>query len=249
MISTAWSTEQMIDRWEDRRTIQNLMSKYTYHFLLKKEKDIFNTFWSKTAHEPSLGLNNGYYLGQEAIEGYYDALHRKTLLTTRLLKEKFPEKLGEKSDEELYGVGVICFKPLDTSVIEIAGDGLTAKGMWYCRGSCADLTPGGPLSYWTFGCYAVDFVKEGEEWKIWHMLYLEDINHPCGASWANKPWEYPEAEEFAEMKAFAMPEPNVPRTLREYYHTERPFSKLPDAPEPYTHFGETFSYGYEKGGE
>lgn len=247
MISAVWSTEQLVDRWEDRRTIQNMMSKYTYHFLLKKEKDIFDTFWSNTALNPSLGLNNGYYLGQESIRDYYDALHKKTLLTTRLLKEKFPEKLKEKSDEELYGVGVIQFKPLDTSVIEIAGDGRTAKGMWYCRGSYADLMAGGPLSFWTFGCYAVDFVKEGESWKIWHMLYLEDINHPCGTSWADKPEEYPEVPEFTEMKDFVMPKPNVPCVLRELYHTERAFSPLPCAPEPYARFTETFSYGYQKG--
>lgn len=249
MTKSVLSTEQMISRWEERRSIHNLMGKYTYHFLLKKEKDIFDTFWSKTAHNPSLGLNNGYYLGADAIEGYFDAMHQKTLLTSRLFKKNFPEKLDKLTDGELYGVGIICFKPLDTPVIEIAGDGQTAKGMWYCRGSYADLTPSGPLSYWTFGCYAVDFIKEGEDWKIWHMLYLEDINHPCGTSWADKPGEYPEVPEFAEMKAFIMPVPNISRTLREYYHTERPFARLPDVPEPYSRFDETFSYGYERGGE
>lgn len=237
-----FNTEQLVDRWEDQRELKNLMGKYAMSLLLKKENTVFETFWS-TRDDICYGVNNGWYNGREAIAGYYAAIAEGTALKAEIFKKAFADKLEGKTDEEIYGMGALTVKPMGTPVIEVATDGKTAKGLWYAQGSYCDVTPSGPVAFWTFETFAVDFIREGDQWKIWHMLNTKDVDHPCGQSWTEPVKPYPEAEDFAALKEFKMPEPNVPDTLRELYSPMRPFTKLPPFPEAYDSFEETFSYG------
>ena len=217
--------------------------KYSYYFLVRFERKIFADFWS-ARDDIALGVNEGWYLGGD-VEIYYDALHRHNILRSDLLKWAFPAELGEKTDEEVYGVGMLDMRPLDTCVIEIAEDQKTARGMWYDRGSYSDITEEGPISYWVFGCYAVDFVKEDDGWKIWHMQYLRDVDFPTGSNWTKEPKKFPVIPFFAENCRFDMPQPTICEPLRELYHIDRPFSPWPELPAPYVSFGEMSGYGPE----
>jgi hypothetical protein len=239
-----FTTEQLLTRFEDRREIINLMARYAADYLLKKERTMFANYWS-TREDVTRGVNDGYYVGAQAVAGYYAALDAKNALVAKLIQKKFPEQLGQVPDEKLYGVGTIGYKPLDTGVIEIAADGQTAKGIWCLRGSYSDLTVQGVVSYWVWGWIACDFVWEDEAWKIWHMQEVYDINNPCGTSWAAGPADpgYPEEPVFAPMADFHMPEPNLKKPLRAYYTTTRPATPSPEVPQPYETFDETFSYG------
>lgn len=243
MIKTNYSAEQLVSRWEDRREIKNLMGKYAYCILLKKESEIFDMLWSQEQPDICLGFNKGYYTGKAAVARYYESIHKNNLLKASVLKKVFPEQLGGKTDEELYGIGDFEYVPLSTPVIELAEDGKTAKGIWYSQGTYADVGTSGPVSYWTWRCYAIDFIKEDGEWRIWHLLSVEDINHPAGQNWTKEPEPYPELPEFAELSAVFIPEPTVPEAVRELYYPGRPFAKQPKLPEPYETFGDTFSYG------
>ena len=184
-------------------------------------------------------------MGEEAVRGYYDALHRKTLLRTALIRQDFAEKADERnlSEEALYGCGILEHKPLGNQIIEIAADGLTAKGFWYVVGKEDAYGICGPLSYWTFGMYGVDFVWEDGQWRIWHLLYTEDIHTPCGESWAESPRERPKMELYRPLEEFSMPAYTEPEENRRHYTPDRPFTKTIPLPEPYDTFTETFSYG------
>ena len=234
--------EELLTRWEARRELQNIMGKLTQSYLMMEEAQIYSRWWSQQ-EDVCLGVNTGWYSGAAAVKGYYDALGEKIALASRILQKAFPEKLAGKSDEELYGVGQLGVKPVDTFIIEIAGDGQTAKGIWSLHGTYADMTPSGPVSYWDWGYYCVDFRLEDEGWKIWHMQYLTDINNPTGGDWAAEPLTFPEDPNFAPLKDFQFPQPNIPATLRENYYPGRPFTESPPLPEPYETFAETFSYG------
>lgn len=240
------TSEQMVGIWEDQRELKNLMGKICYTFLLKKEKEMTDSFWSRRP-DICLGTNDGYYDGAEAVRGYYDAVHQHTVEATAFLKRAFPDRMGALSEEEQFGAGSMDVKPMDTAVIEIAGDGETAKGIWYSRGTYNDLTPQGPLSFWSLGVFACDFVREDGQWKVWHMLHLTDIEVPGGRSWGDPaPEPYPDLPEFAGAQPFTPPAPNRPCKLRETYYPGRPFAPLPDLPVPYETFAETFSYGCDK---
>ena len=237
-----FTPEELLTRWEDRREIQNVMGKVSQSYLMMEEAAVYDRFWSKR-EDVALGVNEGWYAGAEAVKGYYDALGEKIRLASDLIAAAFPEKLGGKTREELYGVGQLGVKPIDTFIIEIAGDGQTAKGLWSLHGTYADITPSGPVSYWDWGYWCVDFVKEPEGWKIWHFQDLKDINNPTGGDWAEAPLTFPEEPAFAAMKDFAFPAPNVPAELRKAYYPGRPFTETPPLPEPYDTFADTFSYG------
>lgn len=242
MVRKDFTPEELLSRWEARREIQNIMGKLSQSYLMMEEAQIYERWWSRR-EDVCLGVNSGWYNGADAVKGYYDALGGKIALASDIIAKTFPEKLAGKTKEELYGVGQIGIKPIDTFIIEIAGDGQTAKGIWSLHGTYADITPSGPVSYWDWGYYCVDFVCEDSAWKIWHMMDLKDINNPTGGDWTEEPLSFPEDANFAPMKDFVFPQPNVPAVLREEYYVGRPFTETPPLPVPYETFAETFSYG------
>ena len=239
-----FTTEQLVTRWEDQRALKNLMGKYANLVLLNREGEIYDAFWS-TREDVCLGQNDGWYIGKAAVGGYYDACRARNALVASLLQKRFPERLGAMSEEEIYGIGPFKVRPMSCPIIEVAGDGKTAKGLWCCQGAYNDVEACGPRAHWTWGWFAVDFVKEAAGWRIWHMQYLNDVDCTCGSSWGKPEPVYPELPEFAPLKDFAYPAYTRAEKLREIYYPERPVTEAPRMPEPYDTFAETFSYGAE----
>ena len=75
--------------------------KYMFTTMICKDADVAARFWSKKAPEPALGLNDGWYVGLDAIDGYYQAISANTAVRSKAIQARFPEKLGSKTDEEL----------------------------------------------------------------------------------------------------------------------------------------------------
>lgn len=130
-------------------------------------------------------------------------------------------------------------------MIEVAEDGETAKGLWFCLGCNAEVTTRGPEASWTWGYFAGDFVYENDDWRIWHLQYLNDIDSLCGQSWGKEVTPYPEEDAFAPLGQFEMPPYTVAETVRPLYRVDRPLTLTPRIPEPYDTFANTFSYGKE----
>ena len=239
-----FNTEELVGRFEDRREVKNLAGKYVMSLLLKKEPTILSDLWSQR-EDISLGVNGGYYAGRKALEEYYASIDAATKKKAQVLKKVFPEDLGEYSDEKLYGRGPMEIRSLDNAIIEIADDGETAKAFFYVFGLVTDISTRGAVSNWVLGSICFDFIREGEAFKIWHVLYLEDVNTPAGQKWCDgKALDaFPEMPEFADMAGVETSQPNQASPLRTLYSGSRPFTKLPKVPEPYDTFENTFSYG------
>ena len=236
--------EFLVERWEDQRTIKNLMGKYVNSLLLNRQGEIFDAFWSGLP-DVCLTFNDGSYVGQDAVAGYFAAVVERNRLSAALLQQRLPEKLGGKTEEEIYGIGPFHVKPLTAPVIEVAEDGETAKGLWFCLGCDAEVTGAGPEASWTWGYFAGDFVYEDDDWKIWHLQYLNDVDSLCGQSWGRAVTPYPQLPEFAPLNDFKLPAYTVPGTVRALYTPQRPQLETPRIPEPYDTFANTFSYGTE----
>lgn len=237
----SFTTEELADRWYDRREIMNLAGKYVTALLLKQEGSLFDRFWTKNP-DSSLSFNDGSYLGPAAIRDYYAFRAESAALQSRLLGQMFPDRLGALTEEERFGAGQLQALPITTPVIEIAGDGETAKGLWHIQGAENGLTPAGPLSFWALGFLAIDFLKQEENWKLWHVFHAEDIHAPMGEHWLR-----PERREpipgFEALTALSAPAYSITRQNHIAYNPERPFTPPPMPPEAYEHFAETFSYG------
>ena len=106
-----------------------------------------------------------------------------------------------------------------------------------CREAC------GPRARWTLGWFAVDFVREDDGWKIWHMQYLYDILRLQGDKWYGEEKKVDARPEFQGIEDVKLLPPTKPEKLRALYNADRPFAGAPRRPEPYHTFAETFSYG------
>lgn len=234
--------DDMLERLEWRRDIRNLMGRISADYSVREEGAIYDRYWSHR-EDVSLGINEGWYTGSEAVAGYYKALDDEITLSAKCVQKDFPEKLGDMSDEELKGVGAISYIPFDSQVIEIADDGQTAKALFNIRGSYNRITVSGPIAYWLFGWAAADFVMEEGQWKIWHMQWLRNVEVQCGTPFGQEPEKFPKISAYADMASFRMPEPTVKTVLAQPYCPDRPFTRSPKVPEPYETFAGTFSYG------
>ena len=237
-----FTTEQLTQRWEDQRALKNLMGKYANCLILNREQDIFDLFWT-SGDDICLSFNDGAYVGTEAVEAYYAACCERNKLVARLLQKRFPEQLGGKSEDEIYGVGPFKAEPLTSFYMQEAEDGETAKAIWMVEGSITDITEKGPVTNWSWGYYCADFVREDGHMKLWHVLRVEDVHCPNGVDWGMPENNFPELPEFSELKEIKLPEPTVKETVYETYSASRGPAKPPRVPEPYKTFAETFSYG------
>lgn len=234
--------QELLDRLEWRREIRNIMGRISHDYAVKQEAEIYNRYFSRR-EDVCLGLNNGYYKGADAVSGYYKALDEEIALGSRLLQEMFPDELGDKTAEEVYGVGMISYVPFESQVIEIADDGQSAKGIWNVRGSTCRLTEAGPVANWIFGWAAADFVLEDGQWKILNLLLIYNIDHQCGVGFCEDEKVFEPVPELAPMADFHLPEPNFPGTVFQTFCPDRPKAVSPRCPEPYDTLANTFSYG------
>ena len=236
-----YSTLQLTERFEDRREIKNVMGKYVESCLLNRENTLVDTLFC-SRDDISIGFNNGYYVGRQAVKEYFDAVCDATMKKSKCLQKIFPEQLGKLSDEELYGVGPFKAEPLNSCYVQIADDMQTAKAIWMIEGSITDITTRGPITNWAWGYYCADFIKEGDQMKLWHVLHVEDTHCPNGVNWGMPENPYPELPEFAELADIKLPEPTHPQKVYEHFSVDR-VNMTPRIPEPYKTFAETFSYG------
>ena len=142
----AWTPEQLAQRVEDLRAIQNVMGKQTFLMCYKRWSDLWETLWCKQAPEPSLTLNEGKYVGYDAIRSYLvDYQEALVKQADAVMRKKYPELEGN-TPEETWGVGSNSVMNNDTCVLELAGDGQTAKGIWYSKGELTEVTDDGPAA-------------------------------------------------------------------------------------------------------
>ena len=233
---------ELLERLEWRREIRNVMGRISHDYAVKQEAQIYHRYFSRR-EDVCLGLNDGYYKGKEAVADYYAALDEEIRVSSALIQNLFPQELGNKTQEEIYGVGLISYVPFESQVIEIADDGQSAKGIWNVRGSTSRLTIAGPVANWIFGWAAVDFVREKGEWRILNLLLLFNVDHQCGVGFCEKGKAFEDVPGLEDMSRVVIPGPNVPLTLMEHFHPLREKTVSPRCPEPYETFSKTFSYG------
>lgn len=238
------TAEEKLSRWEDVREIKNLVGRMSTDYVLKEERGMADAYWADR-EDICLGVNEGYFVGPQEVRRYYAGEEARIAAESAIIQAAFPQELGDKTTKEVHGVGMMDYKPVDTAVIEVAGDRETAKGLWIIRGSHSQVSTGGPIAYWEWSWLAIDFVRTQEGWKIWHQLYLKEIDRPCGYPLVGPEHQFPPRPEFAAAAEITLPRPTVEVCLREPYSASRPFARSPWIPVPYETFGDTFSYGME----
>lgn len=171
--------EQILRIW-DIEEIKALMHRRVFLQTADKRREELATMWvtdpqkRKTA---SWGSNWGYYVGMDEIEKYYVTAHNDAL----------NEQKKATGAAEL-NVGNMYAHPLSTGLVELSEDGATAKGLWYSIGNEAMALPDGTAQVqWMLGKVAADFVREGDGWKIWHIVISTDVDCEAGKDYGDYP--------------------------------------------------------------
>lgn len=172
------NTESRLARLEARAELENLMGKYCHLLFAGEGGRIMDELWA-SGNGVSIEIGaSGRYVSREKVATYYEKDHIEGAFTLLL--------------------------PV-TPVIETAGDGQSAKGLWFVAGlesDAGDLGGGAPAdeerralftSKTPEGCayraectvqkLAADFILEGGEWKILHLHQYDGLRFPCGSDW------------------------------------------------------------------
>ena len=198
---------KMAQKALDQQAIQNVMSRHVmYHCYGLHEDEVVNLWVNEPENRAtaSFGQNQGYMVGWQAIwDGYVISHDSSWLSSAKSYCERKGIDISGMTDEEILdmygGVGQFLMHFTTTQIIEVAEDGKTAKCFWYSPGMVAE-TGGNPSSIWE--AYCVDMVKEGNEWKIWHLhMYTDftgsfwiDLNGSGDSSGESAEGEAPEGE-------------------------------------------------------
>ena len=84
-----YTAEQLADRWLDLREIQNLVGRYAYDELFKRQGTMYATYWTRKC-EPEYITNAGCYKGADAVKGYFAAYAQNTEIASAHIQKLFP---------------------------------------------------------------------------------------------------------------------------------------------------------------
>ena len=211
MSNRTYTDDELIRRVWDVEEIKKLANKRVFYQINGwREKELDELWTADHGDTAAFGENTGYYVGLDSIRKWYTA--------------------GQG------GVGTLYQHPISTCLVELAGDGKTAKGLWYCIGQ--ETVPGKAI--WVTGKVAMDFVKEGGAWKIWHVVEANDLSGEAGANYSEgSPYWEPDTDPV--VKAFGTPD------VAELLHDPNFnwWDNYPAMPQPYETWSDDISYGPE----
>lgn len=196
--------EHELGRTQAARDIQNLMGRYTINFSPKYMHRALD-FYALDRPDVSVEIaDRGVYVGAQAL--------------TKLFGAQFAMDLK----------GNLLVHYLATVMIEVARDGQSARGVFRSPGIEAVVPPGGgkPVALWSFGTYAVDFIKQGQQWKILHLQWFRTIKCTYADGWV---------DDLSMTYTGKLPDsPEIlPTTFHNPYTPDNVQVPIPPAPPPY----------------
>ena len=215
MFRTNYTDEELIARVWDVEEIKKLVYKRSVYIANDWRARELDELWVREPdHQETaaFGKNIGWYVGMDNIRAWYDKRH---------------------------GDGYMAFHPATTGLVELAGDGKTAKGLFYSIANETEPNGDGTAkALWMPEKLAFDFIKEGDEWKIWHLVAAVDLVSEAGTDYSEQD-PYPDYEK--DLADFGEP------TVKQLIHdgTFNWWDDYPAMPEPYETWSDDISYGPE----
>lgn len=205
--------------------IKDLMSRRAMYSANEERARELDELWvssPENAATAAFGRNYGYYTGMDAIRGYYVDTHEKALAA-----------LGGRGYMECHAVS--------TPYVELAGDGRSARGLWYSIGQETYPGPDGRIqALWVNDKIAADFLLEDDGWKIWRLVLSNDVWHPAGVPMGAMPDKLPEEMDWIRREFGA---PTVPMKVHDPLYLWS--DDFPAMPKPYETIDAAHSYGPE----
>lgn len=242
-------------RARDTQEIQNVMSRRAMlHSIGHNEEEL--ALWSHRS-DIRWAQNSGCWVGED-YKKYYVTLNFQMQKAQLTAMAKANPAIADDFERNRY-IGSSVYHLLTTPIIEIAGDGASAKGFWYTPGvilSSTDGRKGEGMNMWER--YGVDFIREDGQWRILHIEVITDFAYPFGGTLdtpvpgAPPPPGAADASKSGTENAgrapgpgaegLVVPGPTVAKTMGDSYTPLRVPRLTPRLPVPYRTLGETFEY-------
>lgn len=185
-----------------------------------------------------------HYYGQLHITGTMEQFSRRSDVSLEIGEEGIYE--GYDTIERYFGFmpklakkpGIMIYHYVDTPVVELAGDGKTAK--LTCLAPGLDAAAKALVQNWIYGKYHVDLIKEDGVWKLWHVQWFRTFECAMTAGWLkeqtahDKELTHPELADVYE--GLPKPEPgSYPEDWKypKHFDTTKVNYLMPEPPEAY----------------
>ena len=248
--------EQKVQKAIDIQEVANLMARKEYYHSAQHNLQELDELWVQGVPDAVFAQNQGYYVGMDTIKKYYGLMNQQVqALQLKEARKAYPEIPDSPAS---WGVGMYIIHSLTTPIIEIAGDGKTAKAAWYSPGLIIGPPEAGKpqTATWLWERYGVDFLKQNDVWKVWHAHVYTDIAAPQAEDMAQAMIAAGK-KEAAPVGSEGSTGAQVQKLMAgaQAAFTQGPGYKqwspktvpviAPRLPVPYYTFSETFSYGKE----
>ena len=142
-------------------------------------------------------------------------------------------------------VGVQFERNLTSPQVVVAGDGMSARGVWEVVGHDTEARnkengsrDGNPAVLWNWGAIRADFLKIDGEWKIWHYHYYQRLSAPFYRSWVDcaddrSPAYTGPYKDRPSFDGQYLPEPDAPSAYHNAYSLKTVQVPYPPCPESY----------------
>lgn len=223
----------MMQRSQDLNEVQNVVSKMAYLYEAGMYEERLKYIARKT---PGVTIEIGARGVFEGLEGA-----RRVLVDVEKSFEKSHAEGMRKAYPNLKfesdHAGMFESELIGTPVIEVAGDGKTARGEWLSlmiSGKTHAEDPK-PQAQWIWWKTSIDFVKEDGEWRIWHMLKNPYFATPYTQDWVEHSLTLPPVPPPGTQKGIpGHGSPDRPTTkYYDSYRITREPRLQPNPPEPY----------------
>lgn len=235
-----YTDEQILFRAWDREVMQDMVGRFVYYWGSGDLEKAIRDLWVKELDhqkDASFATNIGFFVGIDEVHRHLvDEYAQREQETLDEFIKACPEKGYTKAD---LGMGMTRTHSCTTPLIYIANDGKTARYLGYDLGMSGKGKPDGSADcYFEVGLLFVEFVKEEEGWKIWHMVEEHDFSMEAGKDYNTVPTKITDPND-PSFKDFGKPtiEKEVYDNL---YGWEYLFY---DMPKPYKFYDEDEGYG------
>jgi hypothetical protein len=164
--SGTFTVEEGVQRSLDYEEVQKVAGMHEYYHTALRHEAELNDIWAQE-HEVTWKNNTDYYVGWDNLYTFY-VTDLQSHITQCLKAANAIDSSIEITDDN-KGAGMLWYHMLMSPVIEVAGDGQTARGVWMSFGTVTEPNGTSMTAQWTCETYGIDFVKENGKWKIWHL--------------------------------------------------------------------------------
>lgn len=239
-----YTDEELIGRICDKESVIQVMNRHAYMYSNEMRREELAQLWvtdEALLETASLGYNNGYYIGMKEVARHYVADRHEEMRQSLSAYQAARPDAGLTGFD--LGLGMTAMHTATTPLVYISDDGRTARYLCMDIGQQTTGRPDGSAdAFHVIGRVFADLVKEGEAWKIWHLVLQHDHTIAAGTDYTEVP--VLQAEEDDPIYAHF----GTPTVPTEVYHPLYGWEDMyEDMPRPYYTY--RAADGYTAGGK